>query len=70
LLFKSIPSLRKGIAGLWEKEEIVALGITPYSYKSRSIATVAAWSVFWQVGARVIKNGRSVLDEYWEARAT
>lgn len=61
--------LFKIIASVKEKEELVAHEILPYSYRSRQIAVVTARSMFRQFGSRVIKDGRRVRDDYWEAKA-
>lgn len=69
LLFNKNRSLFKIIANVKEKEELVNREILPYSYRSRQIAIVTARSMFRQFGSRVIKDGRRVRDDYWEAKA-
>ena len=69
LLFNKNRSLFKIIASVKEKEELVSHDILPYSYRSRQIAIVTARSMFRQFGSRVIKDGRRVRDDYWEAKA-
>lgn len=69
LLFNKNRSLFKIIANTKEKEELVNRDILPYSYRSRQIAIVTARSMFRQFGSRVIKDGRRVRDDYWEAKA-
>ncbi|KIV79445.1 hypothetical protein PV11_07007 [Exophiala sideris] len=69
LLFNKNRSLFKIIASVKEKEELVSQEILPYSYRSRQIAVVTARSMFRQFGSRVIKDGRRVRDDYWEAKA-
>ena len=69
LLFNKNRSLFKIIASVKEKEELVQHDILPYSYRSRQIAIVTARSMFRQFGSRVIKDGRRVRDDYWEAKA-
>ena len=69
LLFNKNRSLFKIIANVKEKEELVSHEILPYSYRSRQIAIVTARSMFRQFGSRVIKDGRRVRDDYWEAKA-
>ncbi|EXJ85922.1 hypothetical protein A1O1_06291 [Capronia coronata CBS 617.96] len=69
LLFNKNRSLFKIIASAKEKEELVGQEILPYSYRSRQIAVVTARSMFRQFGSRVIKDGRRVRDDYWEAKA-
>lgn len=69
LLFNKNRSLFKIIASPKDKEELVAHDILPYSYRSRQIALVTARSMFRQFGSRVVKDGRRVRDDYWEAKA-
>ena len=69
LLFNKNRSLYKIIASPKEKEQLVTEDILPYSYRSRQIALVTAKSMFRQFGSRVIKDGRRVRDDYWEAKA-
>ena len=69
LLFNKNRSLFKIIASSKEKEELVQRDILPYSYRSRQIALVTARSMFRQFGSRVVKDGRRVRDDYWEAKA-
>lgn len=69
LLFNKNRSLFKIIASAPEKEELVQHDILPYSYRSRQIALVTARSMFRQFGSRVVKDGRRVRDDYWEAKA-
>ena len=69
LLFNKNRSLYKIIASVKEKEELVNNELLPYSYRSRQIAVVTARSMFRQFGSRVIKDGRRVRDDYWEAKA-
>ncbi|KPI38871.1 Chromatin structure-remodeling complex subunit rsc7 [Cyphellophora attinorum] len=69
LLFNKNRSLFKIIASPKEKEQLVQEEILPYSYRSRQIAVVTARSMFRQFGSRVIKDGRRVRDDYWEAKA-
>lgn len=69
LLFNKNRSLFKIIASPKEKEELVQHEFLPYSYRSRQIALVTARSMFRQFGSRVVKDGRRVRDDYWEAKA-
>ena len=69
LLFNKNRSLFKIIASQTEKEDLIKQDILPYSYRSRQIAIVTARSMFRQFGSRVIKDGRRVRDDYWEAKA-
>ncbi|CAN6629805.1 hypothetical protein TRVA0_012S01640 [Trichomonascus vanleenenianus] len=69
LLFNKNKSLYKMIASQKDKETLIAAGLLPYSFRSRQIALVTARSMFRQFGARVIRNGKRVRDDYWEERA-
>lgn len=69
LLFNKNRSLVKIIANQPEKEELINQEILPYSYRSRQIAIVTARSMYRQFGARIIKDGRRVKDDYWEHKA-
>lgn len=69
LLFNKNRSLYKIIATQPEKDDLIHQEILPYSYRSRQIAIVTAKSMFRQFGSRVIKDGRRVRDDYWEAKA-
>ncbi len=69
LLFWKNNSLYKIIASAEEKEHLVSQEILPNSYRSRQIAVVTARSIFRQFGSRVVKDGRRVRDDYWEAEA-
>ena len=69
LLFNKNRSLYKIIVTQTEKDELIHQNILPYSYRSRQIAIVTARSIFRQFGARVIKDGRRVRDDYWESKA-
>jgi Chromatin remodelling complex Rsc7/Swp82 subunit len=69
LLFNKNRSLYKIIATQAEKDDLIQQEILPYSYRSRQIAIVTARSMFRQFGSRVIRDGRRVRDDYWEAKA-
>ncbi|KAI9708570.1 MAG: hypothetical protein M1828_002697 [Chrysothrix sp. TS-e1954] len=69
LLFDKNKSLFKIIANQPEKDHLITQELLPLSYRSRQIAMVSARSVYRQFGARVIVNGRRVLDDYFEAKA-
>ncbi|KIW27889.1 uncharacterized protein PV07_07587 [Cladophialophora immunda] len=69
LLFNKNRSLYKIIASAEDKEGLISQEILPYSYRSRQIAIVTARSMYRQFGSRVVKDGRRVLDDYWESKA-
>ena len=69
MLFNKNRSLYKINATQAEKDVLIYQAILPSSVRSRPISIVTAKSIFRQFGARVIKDGRRVQDDYWEARA-
>jgi hypothetical protein len=69
LLFNKNRSLHKIIASQEEKDNLIQQDHLPYAYRSRQIAIVTARSMFRQFGSRVIRDGRRVRDDYWEAKA-
>lgn len=69
LLFNKNKSLYKVIASQPEKEKLINLGLLSYSFRSRQIALVSARSIFREFGAKVVKNGYRVRDDYWEQKA-
>lgn len=69
LLFHKNRSLYKIVANNAEKEEMIRKGIIPNAYRSRQIAIVTARSMFRQFGSRLVKDGRKVRDDYFEAKS-
>ncbi|QNQ00319.1 Chromatin structure-remodeling complex subunit rsc7 [Yarrowia lipolytica] len=69
LLFNKNKSLYKMIASQKDKEALIALGLLPYSFRSRVIGIITARSIYRQFGARAIVDGKRVTDDYWEAAA-
>lgn len=69
MLFNKNRSLYKINATQAEKDILIYQAILPSSVRSRPITIVTAKSMFRQFGARVIKDGKRVQDDYWEARA-
>lgn len=57
------------IASQSDKEKLIDMGLLQYSFRSRQIALVTARSIFRAFGAKVIKNGYRVKDDYWEQKA-
>lgn len=68
LLFHKNRSLYKIVANNAEKEEMIQKNIIPNAYRSRGIAVVTARSMFRQFGSRLVKDGRKVRDDYFEAK--
>ena len=69
MLFNKNRSLHKINATQAEKDVLIYQAILPSSVRSRPITIVTAKSMFRQFGARVIRDGKRVQDDYWEARA-
>ena len=69
MLFNKNRSLYKINATQAEKDMLIYQAILPSSVRSRPVTIVTAKSIFRQFGARVIKDGRRVQDDYWEAKA-
>ncbi|OLL25827.1 Chromatin structure-remodeling complex subunit rsc7 [Neolecta irregularis DAH-3] len=65
LFYQKNKSLKK----IAEKDFLITTGIIPQSYRSRQIAVVTARSVFRAFGGKMIKDGRRVIDDYWEKEA-
>lgn len=69
VLFNENRSLFKIYLTYTGKAYLIERGISFYSYESEELAIVTARSMFRQFGARLIRNGRRVRDDYWEADA-
>jgi hypothetical protein len=53
-----------------ERQWMIENGLLMANFKSKLIAVVTARSIFKSFGARIIKGGRSRIDDYFEANAT
>lgn len=69
LLFKTHRNLFKKVCTHEEKIDLIDRHIIPNSYKGRSVNLVAARSIFREFGARIIRDGKKVIDDFWEQRA-
>ncbi|RLV93646.1 Chromatin structure-remodeling complex subunit rsc7 [Spathaspora sp. JA1] len=69
LLFKTHRTLFKKVCTHDEKMDLINRGLIPNSYKGRSVNLVAARSIFREFGARMIKQGKKVIDDFWEQRS-
>ena len=69
LLFKTHRSLFKKVCTNEEKMDLIDRAIIPNSYKGRSVNLVAARSIFREFGAKMIIDGKKVIDDFWEQRA-
>lgn len=69
LLFKTHHNLFKKVCTDAEKMDLIERHIIPNSYKGRSVNLVTARSIFREFGARILKDGKKVIDDFWEQRA-
>ncbi|CAI5756777.1 unnamed protein product [Candida verbasci] len=69
LLFKTHRTLYKKVCDNDEKADLIRRGLIPNSYKGRAVNLVTARSIFREFGARMIKEGKKVIDDFWEQRA-
>lgn len=69
LLFKTHRSLFKKVCDNEEKMDLIDRHIIPNSYKGRSVNLVSARSIFREFGAKIIYDGKKVIDDFWEQRA-
>ncbi|WEJ96979.1 chromatin structure-remodeling complex subunit RSC7 [Yamadazyma tenuis] len=69
LLFKTHTRLFKKVCTNEEKMDLIDRNIIPNSYKGRSVNLVTARSIYREFGAKILDNGRKVLDDFWEQQA-
>ncbi|KAI5953889.1 NPL6 [Candida margitis] len=69
LLFKTHRTLFKRVCDDNQKMDLINRGIIPNSYKGRAVNLVSARSIFREFGAKMIKEGKKVIDDFWEQRA-
>lgn len=69
LLFKTHRTLFKRVCDNNQKLDLINRGIIPNSYKGRAVNLVSARSIFREFGAKMIKEGKKVIDDFWEQRA-
>lgn len=69
LLFKTHKTLFKRVCDHDQKMDLIQRGIIPNSYKGRAVNLVSARSIFREFGARMIKEGKKVIDDFWEQKA-
>ncbi|KAL3233724.1 Chromatin structure-remodeling complex subunit RSC7 [Nakaseomyces bracarensis] len=65
MFFQYHPSVYKFVLSQQYKNYLITNNIIPYSYRSRKIGLVAARSIFKDLGAKVVKNGKSPDDDYY-----
>ncbi|KAH7337725.1 chromatin remodelling complex Rsc7/Swp82 subunit-domain-containing protein, partial [Rhizoctonia solani] len=66
--FRRNPQLLKLPLSQAEKDMLIDIGKLPNSLKSRSVTLITARSAYKVHGAKMIKNGRWVVDDYYEDR--
>lgn len=70
LFFLKNPQLVRVNTTVEERQWMIENGLLMANFKSKLIAVVTARSIFKSFGARIIKGGRSRVDDYFEANAT
>lgn len=68
-LFQKHDHLYRVIISEDDKLEMIHNGTLPASFKTRAVYLVAARSIYKEFGAKVIVNGRQVIDDYYEDKA-
>lgn len=69
LLFQRNPTLERIRLTEEERNNLVKRKLLIHWFRNRDVAVVSARSCFMHFGAKMIKNGRRVLDDYYEERA-
>lgn len=69
LLFKTHQLLFKKVCTHEEKMDLIDRHVIPTSYKGRSVNLVTARSIYREFGARMVVNGKKVIDDFWEEQA-
>ncbi|KAF9897145.1 hypothetical protein BX616_006106 [Lobosporangium transversale] len=69
LFFLRNPSLVRINTTVEERTWMIENGMLMANFKSKLIAVVTARSIFKMFGHRIIKRGRSKIDDYYESRA-
>ncbi|KAF9194840.1 hypothetical protein BGZ51_007060 [Haplosporangium sp. Z 767] len=70
LFFLKNPQLIRVNTTIEERQWMIENGMLMANFKSKLIAVVTARSIFKSFGARIIKNGKSRVDDYYESNAT
>ncbi|KAH3665801.1 hypothetical protein OGAPHI_003989 [Ogataea philodendri] len=68
-LFQKHRRLFKITLGDAEKLDLIANGVLPNSFKTRTIFLVTARSIFKEFGSKIVVNGKQVDDDYYEEKA-
>ncbi|BFZ60190.1 chromatin structure-remodeling complex subunit RSC7 [Saitoella coloradoensis] len=69
LFFNKNKCLLKVSTTQEDKDEMISRGVIPQNYRSRTISLVTARSIFLHYGARIVEDGRHIIDDYFEERA-
>ncbi|KAJ2500381.1 hypothetical protein GGH96_002797 [Coemansia sp. RSA 1972] len=67
MLFKQHPRMRRVETTQQERDLLADRMMIPKVTRFRPIALITARTAFREFGARIVKNGRYVVDDYWEA---
>ncbi|KAJ1767091.1 hypothetical protein LPJ74_005555 [Coemansia sp. RSA 1843] len=68
MLFKQHPRMRRVETTQEERDLLAQKRMIPKVTRFRPIALVTARTAFREFGARLVKNGRYIVDDYWEAK--
>ncbi|KAJ2401536.1 hypothetical protein GGI23_001334 [Coemansia sp. RSA 2559] len=68
MLFKQHPRMRRVETTQEERDLLAEKRMIPKVTRFRPIALITARTAFREFGARLIKNGRYLIDDYWESR--
>ncbi|KAJ2608358.1 hypothetical protein H4S08_004484, partial [Coemansia sp. RSA 1365] len=66
MLFKQHPRMRRVETTQEERDLLADRQMIPKVTRFRPIALITARTAFREFGARIIKNGRYIIDDYWE----
>ncbi|KAJ2632470.1 hypothetical protein H4R22_001242 [Coemansia sp. RSA 1290] len=66
MLFKQHPRMRRVETTQEERDLLADRMMIPKVTRFRPIALITARTAFREFGARIVKNGRYIVDDYWE----
>ncbi|KAJ1989236.1 chromatin structure-remodeling complex subunit RSC7 [Coemansia sp. RSA 1358] len=69
MLFKQHPKMSRIETTQEERDLLAERRMIPKVTRLRPIALITARTAFREFGARIVKNGRYITDDYWVARA-
>ncbi|KAJ2443599.1 chromatin structure-remodeling complex subunit RSC7, partial [Coemansia sp. RSA 2424] len=67
MLFKQHPRMRRVETTQQERDLLAERTMIPKVTRFRPIAMITARAAFREFGARLVKDGRYIVDDYWEA---